>query len=60
LEEESFGVKFTTNFVPLSLKVGGDLSFWVLNNMNEFGRVALCGAITAYNEDPKSSRGITI
>lgn len=39
-------------------KVGGDLTFWVLQNMNENGRVALCGAISAYNDDPKTTKGI--
>ncbi|KAG5897852.1 hypothetical protein JTB14_024886 [Gonioctena quinquepunctata] len=34
--------------------VGGDLSFSVMNQMNRYGRIAVCGAISGYNEkDPK-------
>ncbi|OXA59127.1 Prostaglandin reductase 1 [Folsomia candida] len=36
--------------------VGGDLTFWVLQNTNESGRVALCGAISSYNDDPKTAK----
>lgn len=29
----------------------------VLRNVNDFGRVALCGAISTYNSDPKDNKG---
>ncbi|ODM99750.1 Prostaglandin reductase 1 [Orchesella cincta] len=35
--------------------VGGEFTYNVLRNMNEFGRVALCGAISTYN-DPKDNK----
>jgi len=41
----------------LNFKVGGDVAYWVLKNMNEFGRVALCGAIGSYSEDTKATKG---
>lgn len=36
--------------------VGGEISTIVLNNMNLYGRVSVCGSISAYNEiNPKAS-----
>lgn len=32
--------------------VGGDFTYQVMRNMKLFGRIALCGAITVYNNDP--------
>jgi len=32
--------------------VGGELSSVILNQMNRFGRIAVCGAISSYNDDP--------
>ncbi|XP_049869300.1 prostaglandin reductase 1-like [Pectinophora gossypiella] len=32
--------------------VGGEISSIIINQMNDYGRVAVCGAISAYNEDP--------
>lgn len=38
--------------------VGGEISSTVLSQMNQFGRVAVCGAISNYNEtDPKKRVG---
>ncbi|XP_047990881.1 prostaglandin reductase 1-like [Leguminivora glycinivorella] len=38
--------------------VGGELSSTVVAHMNEFGRVAVCGAISIYNEtDPMKRKG---
>ncbi|KAK2708755.1 hypothetical protein QYM36_014381, partial [Artemia franciscana] len=34
--------------------VGGLFSSEVLNHMNTFGRVSVCGAISVYNDDPKN------
>lgn len=31
--------------------VGGEISSVVLNQMNEFGRISVCGSISAYNAD---------
>ncbi len=31
--------------------VGGEDSFSILNHMNRFGRVSVCGIISAYNND---------
>ncbi|CAH2037146.1 unnamed protein product, partial [Iphiclides podalirius] len=31
--------------------VGGEISSIVINQMNKFGRVAVCGSISSYNED---------
>ncbi|XP_015607850.1 prostaglandin reductase 1 [Cephus cinctus] len=33
--------------------VGGDISSTVLNHMNLFGRISVCGSISSYNADPK-------
>lgn len=39
--------------------VGGELSSIVISQMNTFGRVAICGAISNYNEtDPEKMKGI--
>ncbi|KAJ0177361.1 hypothetical protein K1T71_007370 [Dendrolimus kikuchii] len=37
--------------------VGGEISSLILNQMNEFGRVAVCGCISSYNESqlPKAT-----
>ena len=35
------------------IKVGGEFFEVVLSNMNEFGRVSICGAISLYNETEK-------
>ncbi|XP_049869301.1 prostaglandin reductase 1-like [Pectinophora gossypiella] len=32
--------------------VGGEISSIIINQMNEYGRVAVCGSISAYNENP--------
>lgn len=32
--------------------VGGQMSSLIINQMNEFGRVSVCGCISEYNEDP--------
>lgn len=38
--------------------VGGELSSTVMSKMNDYGRVAVCGAIAAYNEtDPEKRKG---
>lgn len=38
--------------------VGGEISSTVLSQMNEYGRVAVCGAISTYNEtDPEKRKG---
>ena len=41
--------------VTLYLKVGGEFFEVVLSNMNKFGRVSICGAISLYNvtDEPK-------
>ncbi|CAG7824502.1 unnamed protein product [Allacma fusca] len=31
--------------------VGGEFTYHVMNNMNLYGRIALCGAISSYNSD---------
>lgn len=37
--------------------VGGELSSIILSQMNEYGRVAVCGAISTYNEtDPEKRK----
>lgn len=38
--------------------VGGELSSTVMENMNQFGRVAVCGSISTYNS--KTPKGISI
>ncbi|XP_041978488.1 prostaglandin reductase 1-like [Aricia agestis] len=40
--------------------VGGELSSIIIGQMNEFGRVAVCGSISAYNDDPKQMPKATI
>lgn len=35
--------------------VGGDISALIMSQMNDFGRVALCGSISTYNS--KSTKG---
>lgn len=35
-------------------QVGGTISNTIMNAMNTFGRVAVCGSISAYNADPKN------
>uniref|UniRef100_A0A2A4J403 Prostaglandin reductase 1 n=1 Tax=Heliothis virescens TaxID=7102 RepID=A0A2A4J403_HELVI len=32
--------------------VGGELSSIIINQMNDFGRVSVCGSISSYNADP--------
>lgn len=34
--------------------VGGEISSTIISQMNLFGRVTVCGSISAYNEDPKN------
>jgi prostaglandin reductase 1 len=34
--------------------VGGELSSTIISQMNLFGRISVCGAISAYNADPKA------
>ena len=36
----------------ISIQVGGELSSTVMYQMNDFGRVAVCGAISSYNREP--------
>ena len=33
--------------------VGGELSSIIINEMNVFGRISVCGSISSYNTDPK-------
>ncbi|KAJ0177360.1 hypothetical protein K1T71_007369 [Dendrolimus kikuchii] len=40
--------------------VGGEISSLILNQMNEFGRVAVCGSISSYNENPNEVPKATI
>ncbi|KAJ2949204.1 hypothetical protein O0L34_g6149 [Tuta absoluta] len=41
--------------------VGGDMSSTVITKLNHYGRVAVCGSISSYNEtDPKKVKGITL
>ncbi|XP_026761861.2 prostaglandin reductase 1-like isoform X1 [Galleria mellonella] len=40
--------------------VGGELSSIVISQMNQFGRVAVCGAISSYNETEPENRKATI
>ncbi|XP_063893796.1 prostaglandin reductase 1-like [Helicoverpa armigera] len=35
--------------------VGGELSSIIINQMNDFGRVAVCGSSSSYNEDPSKT-----
>lgn len=35
---------------------GGDISTFIITKMNELGRIAVCGSITGYNNEP----GVTI
>lgn len=40
--------------------VGGEISSIVISQMNQYGRVAVCGAISTYNEtDPEKRKGWT-
>lgn len=42
----------------LSIKVGGEMFGVVLDQMKKYGRVAVCGAISVYNEkDPEKTEG---
>uniref|UniRef100_A0A2A4J3P3 Prostaglandin reductase 1 n=1 Tax=Heliothis virescens TaxID=7102 RepID=A0A2A4J3P3_HELVI len=34
--------------------VGGELSSIIINQMNEFGRVSVCGSISSYNSNPSN------
>ncbi|XP_047030148.1 prostaglandin reductase 1-like isoform X1 [Helicoverpa zea] len=40
--------------------VGGELSTMVMSQMNQYGRVAVCGAISTYNETDPEKRKATI
>lgn len=40
-----------TSNILFIFQVGGEISSIVLNKMNKFGRVAVCGAISTYNSD---------
>ncbi|XP_075977903.1 prostaglandin reductase 1-like [Anticarsia gemmatalis] len=40
--------------------VGGEISSTVLSQMNQYGRVAVCGAISSYNETDPAKRKATI
>lgn len=40
-------------------QVGGEISAKVIQKMNEFGRIAVCGAVSTYNEDPMKSKPCT-
>lgn len=37
--------------------VGGEFAYHVTRQMNQFGRISLCGAISIYNEDPRNPKG---
>lgn len=38
--------------------VGGEISSNIMSKMNNYGRVAVCGAISTYNEtDPEKRKG---
>lgn len=39
-------------------QVGGEIATTVISQMNRFGRISACGAISGYNEEglPKGSR----
>jgi len=36
----------------LIIQVGGEFSYHVVRNMNKFGRIGVCGAISSYNSEP--------
>ncbi|XP_041978233.1 prostaglandin reductase 1-like isoform X1 [Aricia agestis] len=40
--------------------VGGEISSIVMGQMNDFGRVSVCGSISSYNEDPRQMPQATI
>lgn len=40
--------------------VGGELSSIIMGQMNSFGRVAVCGSISSYNDDPSQMPKATI
>lgn len=40
--------------------VGGEISSTVISQMNQYGRVAICGAISSYNETDPAKRKATI
>lgn len=40
--------------------VGGEISSIIINQMNDFGRVSVCGSISSYNEDPTNMPKATI
>ncbi|CAB3224389.1 unnamed protein product [Arctia plantaginis] len=67
LEEIGFdkGINYKTADISASLKaaapdgvdiyfdnVGGEISSLIINQMRDYGRVAVCGSISSYNEDP--------
>ncbi|XP_041978670.1 prostaglandin reductase 1-like [Aricia agestis] len=40
--------------------VGGEISSTIIGRMRNFGRVAICGSISSYNEDPRKMPKATI
>ena len=50
----------TYGLIFINMQVGGEFFETVLANMNEFGRVSVCGAISLYNteEPPKGMRAM--
>lgn len=40
--------------------VGGEISSTIISQMNDYGRISVCGSISAYNEDPAKMPKATI
>lgn len=49
--------KLTQNYLLFCVQVGGEISSTIMNNMNKYGRVAVCGSISSYN-DSKLPKGM--
>lgn len=46
-------LKFEIKFENRGLKVGGEFVYYVVQNMNEFGRISQCGSLSTYNKQEK-------